>query len=315
MQKAILFYNPSSGRRRDRRLADVEAARAVLEAAGVEAVSAPTSGPGQADGQVQQAIREGYDTIFACGGDGTVHEVLQGLVGTQADLGIIPLGTANSLAYDLGIPESPALAARAALTGTRRRISVARVDYQDFSGNPASRYVAFIVGIGADAHLFYKLNATAKQTFGMAAYCAKATYLWFVHPKPYFEIEYCDGAQQKNAEISQLLAVRIRDFGGVLRKLAPGASLDRDDLRLVLFRTRSRIRYLRYIIRGLLRADWQVPGIELAYSTDAKCCVMSGASSSKASRILIEADGELLGMLPARVSMVHDAVNLLVPKT
>jgi diacylglycerol kinase family enzyme len=148
----------------------------------------------------------------------------------------------------------------------------------------------------------------------MAAYCAKATYLWFVHPKPYFEIEFCDGAQERKTEISQLLAVRIRDFGGVLRKLAPGASLDRADMRLVLFRTRSRIRYLRYIIRGLLRADWQVPGIELAYSTEAKCSVLR-ENSSKPSRILIEADGELLGMLPARVSMVHDAVNLLIPKS
>ena len=54
------------------------------------------------------------------------------------------------------------------------------------------------------------------------------------------------------AEVSQLLAVRIRNFGGVLRELAPGASLDRDDLRLVLFRTRSRLAYLRYIIRGLV---------------------------------------------------------------
>ena len=64
-------------------------------------------------------------------------------------------------------------------------------------------------------------------------------------------------------EVSQLLAVRIRNFGGVLRELAPGAALDRNDLRLVLFRTRSRMAYLSYIMRGLVGARWQVDGIDL----------------------------------------------------
>src|ERR1700736_1413510 len=104
MRKAALFYNPLSGRRRERRLADVRAAWAVLHQAGVEAIAEPTRGQADAGEQARRAIADGCDTVFACGGDGTAHDVLQGLVGSQTALGIIPLGTANALAHDLGLP-------------------------------------------------------------------------------------------------------------------------------------------------------------------------------------------------------------------
>ncbi len=312
MRKTILLYNPLSGRRRGRRLADVEAARSVLQSAGVEASAAPTRAASDATDQTRNAIAEGCDTVFACGGDGTVHDVLQGLVGTQAALAIIPLGTANSLAHDLRLPLSPAGAAQAALTAKSRRIAVGRVEYQDFNGKRSSRYFTVTVGIGVDAHLFYKLDPLAKRRFGMAAYCAKATRLWLTHKLENFSVEFPEESHTRRAEVSQLLAVRIRDFGGVLRQLAPGASLDRDDLRLVLFNTRSRLSYLRYVLRGLFGTNWKVPGIELVHSTGVLCRNVASSNGTK-SRIFVEADGELLGTLPADVSMVPDAVTLLAP--
>jgi diacylglycerol kinase (ATP) len=313
MRKAILLYNPLSGRRRGRRLADVEAALSVLRGAGVEASSAPTRAASDATDQTRQAIAEGCDTIFGCGGDGTVHDVLQGLVGTSAALGIIPLGTANSLAHDLRLPLSPVEAARAALTAKPRRIAVGRVEYQDFSGNRGQRYFTVTVGIGVDAHLFYKLNPLAKRHLGMAAYCAKATHLWLTHKMENFTVEIEEEGHTRRAEVSQLLAVRIADFGGVLRQLAPGASLERDDLRLVLFHTRSRLAYLRYVLRGLFGTNWKVPGIELLHSASAVCRDVASSASGTKSRIFVEADGELLGTLPAEISMVRDAVTLLAP--
>ena len=92
MRKAALFYNPISGRRKKHRVQDVEAVAAVLRAAGVELEVAPTRAASDATAQVRMAIREGFDTIIACGGDGTVHDVLQGIAGRDAALGIIPLG-------------------------------------------------------------------------------------------------------------------------------------------------------------------------------------------------------------------------------
>jgi diacylglycerol kinase (ATP) len=316
MRKAALFYNPLSGRRRERRLADVKAALAVLHRAEVEAIAEPTRGQAEAGEQARHAITEGCDTIFACGGDGTAHDVLQGMVGSQAALGIIPLGTANALAHDLRLPLSAAAAARASLTAKPQRIALGRVEYTDLEGNRGSRFFTVAAGVGVDAHLFYKLNPLVKGHLGMAAYYAKATRLWLTHPMEKFTVEVRQEAERKAeqgapAEVSQLLAVRIRNFGGVLRELAPGASLDRDDLRLVLFRTRSRLAYLSYIIRGLVGAEWRVGGIDLLHSLRIDCRPRAGVVAD--SRIFVEADGELLGSLPATITVVPDALTLLVP--
>ena len=307
MRKALLLYNPLSGGRRERRLADVEAAAGVLRDAGVEVNVSPTQGVERAQEQARQAIAEGFDTIFACGGDGTIHDLLQVMVGTTATLGIIPLGTGNTLAHDIRLPLTPLGAARASLHARPRRIPVGLVRYQDFSGNRASAYFTVTAGIGVDAHLFYHLDPLAKRRFGMASYYSKATWLWLTHPLEHFEAGI-DGSHR--AAVSQLLAVRIRNFGGVLRELAPGASLDRQDLRLVLFRTRSRIAYLRYIIRSLFGAKWKVGGIDLIDADRVECCSLADVKNP---RVFVEADGELLGTLPAEISMAPDGFNLLVP--
>lgn len=222
MRKAILLYNPSSGKQQNRRLADVEAALSILRSAGVEVSSAATRADGGATEQVSDAIAQGCDTVFACGGDGTIHDVLQGLVGTNITLGIIPLGTANSLAHDLALPFSAALAAHAALSATPRRVAVGRVEYQDFNGKPSSRYFTVVAGVGVDAHLLYELSPLAKRRLGMMAYYVKATRLWLTHRMEHFAVEIPEGNQTRRSEVSQLLAVRIQNFGECCGNLRPG---------------------------------------------------------------------------------------------
>jgi diacylglycerol kinase family enzyme len=216
MRKAALLYNTLSGRRRERRLADVEIALSVLRNAGIEVSSTATRSATDATEQTRRAVVEGCEAVFACGGDGTVHDVLQGLVGSSLALGIIPLGTGNALAHDLRIPLSPAAAARSALMAKPRRIAVGLVKYQDFSGKQGSKYFTVALGIGVDAHLFYKLNPLMKLRLGMGAYYAQATRLWLTHQMDYFRVELPgnDRRQTNQTEVSQLLAVRIRDFGG-----------------------------------------------------------------------------------------------------
>lgn len=309
MRKAILLYNPLSGRKQHRRLEDIKHAADILRAAGVELSIAPTTNAGHSAEQARQAVEQGCDTVFACGGDGTVHDILQGLVGTDTALGVIPLGTANALAHDLRLPLSSAGAARAALAAKSRRVAVGHLRYQNFAGNPAGCYFIAAAGIGVDAHLFHTLDSAFKLRFGMAAYYARATQLWLTLPLTNFAVEYHTGDRLQQATVSQLLAVRIQNFGGVLRELAPGASLDRDDLRLVLFKTNSRRRYLHYIVRGLVGARWPVSGIEWAHSTNISCQPLAGASDP----VYVEADGEILGTLPAEISMVPNALSLLAP--
>jgi diacylglycerol kinase (ATP) len=307
MRKVALLYNPLAGSRHNRRLADVRAAELVLRNAGIEVIVAPTEADGTAE-QVREAIAQACDTVFACGGDGTVHDVLQNLVGAETALAIIPLGTANALAHDLGIPLTPVAAARSALTFKPRRIAVGQVHYRNLSGDRGSRYFTVTLGIGADAHLFHQLDSSLKVRFGMLAYYAQATWLWLTLNMQTFAAEFpAPVGGLRKAEVSELLAVRIRNFGGVLRELAPGASLYRDDMRLVLFHTHSRLNYLHYIVRGLAGGRWRVSGIELVHSASVTCKPLGD------SPVYLEADGEILGTLPAEISVVRDALTILAP--
>lgn len=309
MRKAIVLYNPLSGPRQQRRLARVQAAASVLVRAGVELELAATEPNGNAGEQARRAVLAGCDTVLAAGGDGTVHDILQGMVGSDAALGVIPMGTANALAHDLGLPLSPEAAARAVLHSEPRRIAVGKLDYQDFQGNSASRYFTVTTGVGADAHLFYQLNPRVKKSLGVSAYYVKAFRLWLTRKMECFTVRTGDA---QPTQVSQLLAVRIANFGGLLRELAPGAGLHRNDLRLVLFHTNRRWDYLRYVVRGMLGMSWSGGAIELANATVVSC-FYSQPPAQKQDRIFVEADGELLGTLPAKISIVPDALTLLTP--
>lgn len=312
MRKAALLYNPLAGTGQERRRAVVTAVMDVLRSAEVETSMEPTHGPAQAGEQARQFVDKGYDTIFACGGDGTINDVLQGIVGTSATLGVIPLGTGNTLAHDLRLPLNAVKAARAALNCKPCRFPVGRIEYMAFSGKRAARYFTVAVGVGVDAHMFYQLNVGHKSRLGMMAYYAKATHLWMTDPLDFFDVEFKDQAgERKSCAVSEALAVRIRNFGGILREFAPGASLDRSHLRLVLFKTRSRLRYLQFIARGLFGGSWSTPGIELADAQLVKC---SAPQSGGTKRIFVEADGELVGTVPAEISIMPDAFTMLVPQ-
>jgi diacylglycerol kinase (ATP) len=320
MRKAALLFNPNSGGRRRRRTAEVETALSILRTAGVDAVLTPTQSSAEATECARAAVAGGYDTILACGGDGTIHDVLQGMAGSPVALGILPTGTANALAHDLGVPLNPIAAARAALIAKPRQIALGRMQYRDFSGGQSSRFFIVAAGIGVDAHLFYELEAGLKRHMGMTAYYAKATHLWLTHRMCRFHAEWVQtgGGEVQQAIVSELLAVRIRNFGGVLQELAPGASLERDDVRLVLFRTTNRLLYLLYVIRGLLRRRFRVRDIELVHSEKVVCDCLpppegGNLEAGAGARIYVEADGELVGTIPAEITVVPNAVTVLAP--
>ena len=315
MRKAALVYNPASGGSKQRQ-SDLEAALAVLRQAGVEADLVPTQSPEHALEETRRSIDSGCDTIFACGGDGTIHNLIQVLANSPAALAVLPLGTANALAHDLALPLKVVAAAKASLGFSPRRVALGRVNYSDLQGNPGTRYFVVAAGVGVDAHLFYKLHTGTKQRMGMAAYYAKAWHLWFSYPMTRFvaELPPADRGEPYRAEVTELMAVRIRNFGGVLQELAPGASLDRDDLRVVSCRTASRLAYLAYVTRGLLRLRTKISGIDLVYSNSVSCTYREPSKqSSEQRKIYVEADGELLGTLPAQITVVPNALTLLAP--
>jgi diacylglycerol kinase (ATP) len=309
MRKATILFNPNSGRRR--REAELDQAIGIIQSAGVRTNMTVCRSSQEATVQARCAAAAGSDTVFACGGDGTIHDIIQGLAGTNVALAILPLGTANALAHDLALPLRLADAARAALNGRLRRIPLGRIEYQDFSDQVASRYFTVAAGIGVDAHLFYKLNGAMKQSTGMAAYYFKAWHLWATHRMRRFEVEYSNGTgRRQRANLTELLAVRVRFFGGILRELVPGASLECGELRAVMCRTASRTAYLQYVAGALLGQRWNIAGIDLVSCSEILCRLPEEDASN---HVYVEADGELLGRLPARMTLVPDALSLVVP--
>jgi diacylglycerol kinase family enzyme len=314
MRQVTILFNPNSGRpRRDREL---NHAIGVIQSAGVHAELTICRSSQEATDNARCAVAAGSDTVFACGGDGTIHDVIQGLAGTPVALAILPFGTANALAHDLRIPLRPSAAAEAAVAGKVRRIPLGRIEYEDFSGKSCARYFTVAAGIGVDAHLFYKLTAELKKRSGMTAYYLKAWQLWATYDMRRFEVEYATvSGHRQRASLTELLAVRIRFFGNILRELVPGASLDCSDLRAVMCRTASRNAYLQYVAGRLIGRQWSIDGIDVVSCSEVICRLLEKSDDQACDdgRVYVEADGELLGRLPARMTMVPDALSLIVP--
>jgi diacylglycerol kinase family enzyme len=277
----------------------------------------PTQSAGSGGEQAREAIQNGSDTIFACGGDGTMHDVLQGIIGTDAALGLLPLGTANALAYDLRIPSHPEKAVRTQLCYEPRRIAAGVIRYAESAGSSetAQRYFAVMCGAGPDATMVYELSAGWKHRYGIFGYALQSLKMYATHHFAPFVAEYVDDAtgERRTTDTPWLMAVRITDFGNVMRKLAPGAGLERGDLRVVVLNGSARLRFPVLLAASLTGYTGNLPGIERAYTREVHLRAAPGESMQELRTIHTEADGEFLGRLPASISILPNAFTLLMP--
>lgn len=311
-KRAALIYNPASGSRLSLRIAAVESAAAVLREASVEATLIPTRAAGSGGEQAREAIAGGHDAVFACGGDGTVQDVLQGMVGVHANvpLGLVPLGTGNVLAYDLGIPNDPAEAVRTQLEFAPRKIAVGRVDYRHKrDGCKQHRYFTVMAGVGADAEMIYRVSTKTKSKWGIWAYHVETLRTALLHPYERMQVEYVnsESGECKSVEAFAVAAVRVTTFPGLMGKFAPGAELVRDDLRVVLTLTTNRVWHAAYFMRVLAGVEVPVPGMELVHASEITCTPIKPRG-----RVYVEADGEFLGGLPVKICTVPGAFTLLM---
>lgn len=311
MRRVAFIYNPVSGQYSARRATIIEEAVAVFRQAAIEVQAYETSGPGSGTARAAQAIREGFDAVVACGGDGTVHEVAQSLVGSNVALGVIPLGTANALAANLGLIARPAKVARTLLDAQPVRVPVGRIHYHDGAGQPASRYFVIAAGVGPDALLMSRLDAGLKRRLGYVLYLIEAAKLWATHPFPLFEAALAPNGNGAGRviEVSQLLAVRVRSFGGALRQLVPGATLRDRSLHLIAFGTRSRLHYLKFLLAVVAGRQTFNGAIQLLKTDAVECRPRNGSQET----MFVEADGEVLGSLPVTIEVVPQSLTLLMP--
>ncbi len=129
---ASIIFNPVSGGGKSSRLKHLEEARKILAVSGINAELLPTSAPGHAGEIAARAISEGSQLIIACGGDGTLNEVVNGMPGSKVPIALLPAGTANILAKELRIPWSIPRAAALIPRGIPKRIALGAIS----SGDP-----------------------------------------------------------------------------------------------------------------------------------------------------------------------------------
>jgi YegS/Rv2252/BmrU family lipid kinase len=273
----------------------------------------PTPEPGAAWELAKQAARQGTDVVLVCGGDGTINEVINGLAGSRVALGLLPGGTANMLAREVGLPLNPVRAAVELSRWAPRRIPLGKATWcsekASINGTAAqkeqaTRYFMTVAGIGYDAHVVYKLSLQMKSSWGVAGYVAEALRQAFRYP---FQGFFCRTDDGPDRIATFAVAQRARNYGGWLH-LTPEARFFDDWFNLCLFKSHNRARYFLYAAVVLAHKHLHLGDVELV-QTRKLCCAARDAGET----IRFELDGELVGSLPATFEIVPDALTLLVP--
>ena len=312
-RRAVFLLNPASGHGRLARQDIVGRSAQIWKYAGWETELIPISGPGTATEQTCEIVNRGCDVLFACGGDGTVHEILQGLVKTRAAtaMAIIPLGTGNVVANNLGLPHATPQAASMQLRFEPRRIAVGKMTTSLADGVPGSRYFLAAGGLGLHAKMIFEAHSKLKSRSGMMAYYRSGFRLLFVEPRTAFEIELtlADGTQ-RTQQVYELLAIKVSMFSGIVKRWRPGASLGDPVLRMLIVKTPSRARMIMGSLRCMAGGCPKISGVDIVPAIRAVCRPLPTNNSQL---IHSEADGESLGTLPAEITSVPDAFALLMP--
>jgi YegS/Rv2252/BmrU family lipid kinase len=257
----------------------------------------PTTGPGTAGDLVRQAIASGTALILAAGGDGTLNEALDGVANTAVPLGVLPAGTANVLATEMGLGSNIEQAAMLISQCVPKRIAIGRLE----CGSKPQHFLS-MAGIGFDAHIVYHLSESLKRRLGKGAYWIEG-FRQSLRRYPEFQVEIDGGAR---AVCSFALVSRVRNYGGDF-EIARSASLSDNSFEVVLFQGRNPVRYLKYLFGMTTGA---LPGMRGVSFLRAQCIRIAGATDAS---VYIQVDGEYAGRLPARVSLAPDALTILVP--
>jgi diacylglycerol kinase (ATP) len=268
-----------------------------------------TTAPGHATELARQAVAEGFDTFIAIGGDGTVNEVVNGMMHDGAmmrpniALCPIPAGTANELCLALGVLSDDEAPYRNIVSGRMRQIDVIETRCAGLNGGEALRYGYAIACFGAAAEISYRTSASRflKKLGGRFSYYYQTLLVTLTYP--YWQASLrVDDQPERKVTIYTGLACNTPNGGGGM-KLAPGASFDDGVLDLVLFREITR----RDII--FQKPSWLYEGRHVEHS---QVEVVRGQRIhvEGPAMALVDLDGETVGRLPMTARVLPKALTV-----
>jgi len=308
IKDALLIYNPTSGRKRHTRFEEIEHAARILKESGIAAELAPTTAQGSAIRIARQAVDQRRGMVIACGGDGTINEIVNGLAHSQVPMALLPAGTANILAKELRIPWDIPRAARLIAGGSIRRIALGVATPTNgnhspaVSISPAGRYFLSVAGAGPDGAIVNGVHEGLKKSAGVFAYWVEGFRQLFRYAFPRMRIH--SAGQQRQATI--IVVGRTAHYGGPF-KITTEASLFEDRFEFLTNTTRSRLGYLSCLpalFSGTLRKK---RGIDTWKSTEVICEPADGQP------VYAQVDGEPVGPLPMAFRIVPDALSIVTP--
>jgi len=304
-QNALLIHNPNAGIGGKARRRLLDDARRYLSNNGIEAELAETTGPGHATEIAQQATRDGRQLVIACGGDGTLNEIVNGLAalqnGHRVPLALLPGGTANILAKELDLPWDIPAAAERLLGGTVKEIALGLAT--PLEEPDKKRFFLSVAGAGPDGMIVYSVDLGLKARVGILAYWWQGAREVIRYTFPRFRVR----AGDRQVEATLVVVGRTKNYGGPF-KITDQADLFEDQFETLALTTQSGFRYLSYLPTlwmGNLRKEEDVH----FWKTDTLLC-----EALDGKPVYAQVDGEPLARLPVEFTIVPRALKLVVPR-
>src|SRR3954469_5387362 len=303
-QNALLIHNPNAGYGGHRRRRLLDEARKIFSRAGIEAELAETTAPGHAIEIARRACAEHRQLVIACGGDGTLNEVVNGLAGQtnghRVPLALLPGGTANILAKELDLPWDIPGAAKKLVEGEVKDLALGLAT--PLEQPEKKRYFLSVAGAGPDGMIVYAIDLDLKARVGILAYWCQGASQVFRYKFPHFRV--VGGGQDINATL--VVVGRTKHYGGPF-KITTQADLYENKFELMALTTQSGLRYLRYIPSLCMQKLRGSDGVHFWKSESVVCQPLDG------NPVYAQIDGEPLARLPVEFKIVPGALKLLVP--
>ena len=285
-----------------RNIARLNEAVKILETAGCDVELFATPGPNRAGELALRAAETGCDLVLAAGGDGTINEAINGLAGSAVTFGVLPSGTANVLANEIGLAPRPDRAARQLLEAIPVRISLGALEREGYE----RRYFLLMAGIGLDARIVYELDLDLKSRVGKLAYW-HGGFRQFGRGLPRFAVTV--NGQEYDASFA--LVTRVRNYGGDF-EIARKIKLTDPDFEVVISQKHEWSHFLRFVAAVMLNRLDRTEGVAITRASTISVAPPKGENPD--ARVHIQTDGEVTGVLPATIVTVPDALTHLVPK-